>query len=84
MKVASLKSFLLCFALIGLMLVSDYTMTTNARHIDLAVLDPCLGDFPPPTCPKGRKGPMRSVSPYMHTANPYRRPCTRISGCKRD
>ncbi|KAK9740843.1 hypothetical protein RND81_03G064800 [Saponaria officinalis] len=77
MKVTSLKSWILCFALLGLMLVSDYTTTANAMNLDVLVLEPCKRDNPPLWCSGVDTGPMRP-------ANPYRRPCSRFNRCKRD
>ncbi|KAK9740845.1 hypothetical protein RND81_03G065000 [Saponaria officinalis] len=79
MKVTSLKSLILCFALVGLMLMSNYTTTVSAINTDNWVFNPCKRDNPPRWCSGVNAGPI-----YMQPANPYRRPCSRFNRCRRD
>uniref|UniRef100_A0A9I9DC88 Protein RALF-like 33 n=1 Tax=Cucumis melo TaxID=3656 RepID=A0A9I9DC88_CUCME len=65
-----MKSWLICLALIG-MLVVGQEVTAETKH--LKFLDPCNQPSPPPTCSKTEK---------REEANSYDRGCSAINRCR--
>uniref|UniRef100_A0A0A0LI94 Rapid ALkalinization Factor n=1 Tax=Cucumis sativus TaxID=3659 RepID=A0A0A0LI94_CUCSA len=65
-----MKSWLICLALIG-MLVVGQEVAAETKH--LKFIDPCNQPSPPPTCPNRDK---------VEEANPYNRDCSAINRCR--
>ncbi|CAB4291175.1 unnamed protein product [Prunus armeniaca] len=77
MGISSMKTFILCLLIVGMVALNEGVEAGGTR-INPGVLDPCLKPGGPhPGC----SGPSDSNG-ERKTANPYKRGCSKINQCR--